>query len=127
MEEIIINEDIKVDTNFNLYNKILDYSKYVRTNILITIPIIHRDVKIHLADEIYNLSKLLFLAVYNKGNVRMKYLIEIQATLSCIDMLSTTIIDLKCCSIKKVKVSLKKLEEIKNIIYAWIINEKKVK
>lgn len=94
---------------------------------MITIPIIHRDVKIHLADETYNLSKLLFLAVYNKGNVRMKYLIELQATLSCIDMLSTTIIDLKCCSIKKVKVSLKKLEEIKNIIYAWIINEKKVK
>ena len=110
-----------------MYNKIIDFSKYVRTNILITIPIIHRDVKIHLADEIYNLSKLLFLAVYNKGNVRMKYLIELQATLSCIDMLSTTIIDLKCCSIKKVKVSLKKLEEIKNIIYAWIINEKKVK
>lgn len=26
MDEIIINEDIKVDTNFNLYNKILDYS-----------------------------------------------------------------------------------------------------
>ena len=127
MEEILINEDIKVDTNFNLYNKIIDFSKYVRTNILITIPIIHRDVKIHLADEIYNLSKLLFLAVYNKGNVRMKYLVEMQATLSCIDMLSTTIIDLKCCSIKKVKVSLKKLEEIKNIIYAWIINEKKVK
>ena len=43
------------------------------------------------------------------------------------NMLTTTIIDLKCCSIKKVKVSLKKLEEIKNIIYAWIINEKKVK
>lgn len=124
---IIINESAKIDVNFNLYNKIIDYSKYVRTNILITIPIIHRDVKIHLADEIYNLSKLLFLAVYNKGNVRMKYLIELQATLSCIDMLSTTIIDLKCCSIKKVKVSLKKLEEIKNIIYAWIINEKKVK
>ena len=101
MEEIIINENIKVDTNFNLYNKILDYSKYVRTNILITIPIIHRDVKIHLADEMYNLSKLLFLA--------------------------TTIIDLKCCPYNKVKVSLKKLEEVKNIIYAWIINEKKIK
>ena len=124
---IIINESEKIDVNFNLYNKIIDYSKYVRTNILVTIPIIHRDVKIHLADETYNLSKLLFLAVYNKGNVRMKYLIELQATISCIDMLSTTIIDLKCCSIKKVKVSLKKLEEIKNIIYAWIINEKKVK
>ena len=124
---IIINESAKIDVNFNLYNKIIDYSKYVRTNILVTIPIIHRDVKIHLADETYNLSKLLFLAVYNKGNVRMKYLIELQATISCIDMLSTTIIDLKCCSIKKVKVSLKKLEEIKNIIYAWIINEKKIK
>ena len=124
---IIINESAKIDVNFNLYNKIIDYNKYVRTNILITIPIIQQDVKIHLADEIYNLSKLLFLAVYNKGNVRMKYLIEIQATLSCIDMLSTTIIDLKYCSIKKVKVSLKKLEEVKNIIYAWIINEKKVK
>ena len=124
---IIINESEKIDVNFNLYNKIIDFSKYVRTNILITIPIIHRDVKIHLADEIYNLSKLLFLAVYNKGNVRMKYLVEMQATISCIDMLSTTIIDLKCCSIKKVKVSLKKLEEIKNIIYAWIINEKKIK
>ena len=124
---IIINESEKIDVNFNLYNKIIDFSKYVRTYILITIPIIHRDVKIHLADEIYNLSKLLFLAVYNKGNVRMKYLVEMQATISCIDMLSTTIIDLKCCSIKKVKVSLKKSEEIKNIIYAWIINEKKVK
>ena len=124
---IIINESEKIDVNFNLYNKIIDFSKYVRTYILITIPIIHRDVKIHLADEIYNLSKLLFLAVYNKGNVRMKYLVEMQATISCIDMLSTTIIDLKCCSIKKVKVSLKKLEEIKNIIYAWIINEKKIK
>ena len=124
---IIINESAKIDVNFNLYNKIIDFSIFVRTNILISIPIIHRDVKIHLADEIYNLSKLLFLAVYNKGNVRMKYLVEMQATISCIDMLSTTIIDLKCCSIKKVKVSLKKLEEIKNIIYAWIINEKKVK
>ena len=124
---IIINESEKIDVNFNLYNKIIDFSKYVRTYILITIPIIHRDVKIHLADEIYNLSKLLFLAVYNKGNVRMKYLVEMQATISCIDMLSTTIIDLKCCSIKKVKVSLKQLEEIKNIIYAWIINEKKIK
>ena len=111
MEEIIINENIKVDTNFNLYNKILDYSKCVRTNILITIPIIHRDVKIHLADEMYNLSKLLFLAVYNKGNVRMKYLIEIQATISCIDMLTTTIIDLKCCPYNKVKVSLKNLKK----------------
>ena len=111
MVEILINEDIKVSTNFNLYNKILDYSKYVRTNILVTIPIIHRDVKIHLADEIYNLSKLLFLVVYNKGNVRMKYLIEIQATISCIDMLTTTIIDLKCCPYNKAKVSLKNLKK----------------
>ena len=114
---IIINESEKIDVNFNLYNKIIDYSKYVRTNILVTIPIIHRDVKIHLADEIYNLSKLLFLAVYNKGNVRMKYLVEMQATISCIDMLTTTIIDLKCCSIKKSKSFFKKVRRNKKILF----------
>ena len=121
------DENIKVKSGFNLYNKIIDYNKYIRINILPTILTVHRDVKIHLADEAYSLAKNLFLAVYNKGNIRMKYLIEMQATLSCIDMLSTTIVDLKCCNYSKVKVSIKKLEEVKNIVYAWIINEKKAK
>ena len=116
-----------VTTDFTLYNKINDYNKYIRNEVIPTIPKVHRDVKIHLADEAYNLVRNLFFAVYNKGNIRMKYLIELQVSLSCIDMLTTTILDLNCCSTKKVKISIKKLEEIKNIIYAWIINEKKEK
>ena len=69
----------------------------------------------------------MFHAIYTKGNVRMKYLIEMEVSISMIDMLSTIIVNFNCASKSKVISSIKKLEEIKNITYAWIINEEKKK
>ncbi len=114
-------------TNFNLYNKMLDYNNYLRINIFPAIPAVHRDIRIHFADESYNLVRVMFYAVYTKGNIRMKYLTDIQAIISTLDMLSTMVINFNCAPRKKVMASLKKLEEIKNIIYAWINNEEKKK
>lgn len=80
-----------------------------------------------MADEGYNLTKEMFHAIYTKGNVRMKYLIEMEVSISMIDMLSTIIVNFNCAPKSKVISSIKKLEEIKNITYAWIINEEKKK
>lgn len=109
--------------DFTIYNKILDYSQYVRTHIANSIPSINRDIRIHLLDEIYNLSKNMFYAIYNKGNIRMKYIIEMQVNISLIDMLIRQIQDLKCLPKKHIDSSIKKISEIKNIIYAWKYNE----
>ena len=122
-----MNNNKQVKTDFNIYNKILDYSQYTRANILNSIPSVHRDIKIHLADETFNLTKLLFYAVYNKGNIRMKYLVEMEVTISTIDMLFGILKNIPKVSNKKIESALKKLEEVKNIIYAWINNEEKRK
>lgn len=105
----------------------LDYNNYIRINILPAIPAVHRDLRIHLADESFILAKTMFYAVYTKGNIRMKHLIDMQVTISTIDMLSTNIMDFSCVPKSKIISSLKKLEEIKNITYAWINNEEKKK
>lgn len=114
---------MKEKSVFSLYNKINDFNNYVRTYLVINIPNIHRDIRIHLLDECYNLAKNMFLATYNKGSIRMKYLIEIKVNISLIDMLINDIGNLKCQKSKYINTSINKLEDIKNIIYGWIINE----
>ncbi len=109
--------------DFKLYNKILGYNKYVRTYITCSIPSINRDLRIHLLDEIYNLSKNMFYAIYNKGNIRMKHIVDMQINISLIDMLIDQIQELKCVSKRHIESSVKKLSEIKNMIYAWRYNE----
>lgn len=113
--------------DFTIYNKILDYNQYVRTYIAVSIPNINRDIRIHLLDEIYNLSKNMFYAIYNKGNIRMKHIIEMQVNVSLIDMLIRQLQELKCISKKHIDTSIKKLSDIKNIIYAWKYNEEEKK
>ena len=108
---------------FTIYDKILDFNSYIRKYIVVNIPSVNRDLRIHLLDECYNLLKDMFSAIYNKGNIRMKYLIEMKVTVSLIDMLLTEIGNLKCQKNKYITTSISKLEDIKNIIYGWIINE----
>ena len=60
------------------------------------IPNVRRDLRIHLLDEVYMLSKNMFYATYNKGNIRIKYLIEMQVNISLIDMMSSEIMSLNC-------------------------------
>jgi len=112
---------------FSLYNKILDLNKYIRNYIIHSIPSVHRDLKIHIQDECYNLAKNMFYATYNKGNIRMKYLIELRVNLSLIDMLITEISQLESIKNKHINTTISKLSDIKNIIYGWIINEEEKK
>ena len=96
-------------------------------NIANSIPSIHRDMRIHLLDECYNLVSLLFGAVYNKGNIRLKYLNYLRVKLSLIDYIFTDIKDCRVIKYKTLEVAISKLATIKNIIYGWIINEEKSK
>lgn len=113
--------------DFTIYNKILDYNQYVRTYIANTIPNNHRDIRIHLLDEIYNLAKNMFYAIYNKGNIRMKHIVEMQVNISLIDMLVRQLQELKCTPKNHIDSSIKKLSDIKNITYAWKYNEEEKK
>ena len=112
---------------YSVYSKMVDLKKYVRTYIAINIPNIHKDIRIHLMDECYNLLDNLFHATYNKGNVRMKYLIELRVNLSMIDTLITDISDLKCIKDNYIKTFINKVADIKNIVYGWILNEESKK
>ena len=54
------------DKVFKIYTEIINYNRYVRTYISSMIPIIHRDLRIHLMDEIYNLERNLILTENKK-------------------------------------------------------------
>ena len=112
---------------YGLYNKVDDYNKYIRKYIVNSIPNINRDIRIHYLDECYNLYKNMLYATYNKGNIRMKYLLELKVNISMLDILTTNIKELKCINNKYINTSISKLSDIKNIAYGWIINEEKKK
>ena len=113
--------------DFTIYNKVCDFNDYVRINIANSIPSIYRDIRIHLLDECYILVSLLFSAIYNKGNIRMKYLVDLKIKLSLINMLIDNINNYKIIKGKTINAAISKLAIIKNIIYGWIINEEKEK
>ena len=112
---------------YSLYNKINNMNSYLRKYIVSGIPNVYRDIRIHLLDECFYLSKNIFYASYNKGNIRMKYLIDIKVNISVIDMLMGYIKDINCINNKYINSFIGMLEDIKNIIYGWIINEEKKK
>jgi len=114
-------------SSYKLYNKIILFTKYSRSYILSSIPKVHSDIKIHYADELYNLTRNMFYATYNKGNIRMKYLVEAQVNLGMIDFLLTQIRDLDSVKTKNVNSAINLLTEIKNIIYGWKFNEEEKK
>ena len=114
-------------SGYKLYNKIIFFTKYSRSYILTTIPKIHNDIKIHYADELYELTKNMFYATYNKGNIRMKYLVESQVNLGMLDFLLTQIKELNCVKTKNINNAISLLTEIKNIIYGWKFNEEEKK
>lgn len=122
-----MSKDQNNNYDFTIYNKIFDYSQYVRNYIAVSIPNNNRDIRIHLLDEIYSLSKNMFYAIYNKGNIRMKHIVDMQINISLIDMLTRQIQELKCISKKNIDSSIKKLSDIKNIVYAWKYNEEEKK
>ena len=120
-----MKEDIdKINkSKYSLNNKVKRLIIYSRNNIINSIPKVHTDIRIKYTDELYALSKNILYASYNKGNIRMKYLIEIQTNISFLDMLLDI---LNTCNIIKkhnIEVTINHLTDIKNIIYGWKYND----
>jgi len=107
------------EKSFKLYNKVLQYNKYIRKYILISIPKIHRDLKIRMADESYNLTRYLYEAEFTKGNIRLKNINEMLVTISMLDFITTELLDIKDVNKKHLESSIRLLTEIKNMSYAW--------
>lgn len=122
-----MNNELKSNDNtFKLIDKVKDYDLYLRKYVLINIPKVHNDIRIHILDELYYLIKNIRLCTFNKGNILNKYLIESLVNISVLDYLFDNLIELNIGDKKKIITSLSKLANIKNIIYSWYnkINEK---
>lgn len=104
---------------FKLYLEVINYSNYVRKYVLPDISSVHRDLRIYLLDEIYNLKKYLVSAQYTKGNIRIKYLTDLYVTVCMIDIITTEIKEFCPNSSKHIVSAIKSLTKIKNMIYAW--------
>ena len=115
------------DKSFSLYNKILDLKSYMERYILNNIPKVHTDVRIHLSDEIYYLHKNMYYASYNKGNIRMKYLVEMCVNLSMIDSMISDLKKYNTIKEKYLVNSISKINDIRNIVYGWKFNYEKEK
>ena len=115
------------NNNFNMYNAMASFTKYSRTYILSSIPKIHNDIKIHFADEMYNLTRNMMEATYKKGSLRMKYIQEMQVNISMLDFLILQLKDIKCLKLKTLNNTSNLLFEIKNKVYGWKFNEENKK
>ena len=115
------------NTGYKLYNKILLFNKYSRSYILSSIPKVYADIKIHYADELYSLTKNMFYATYNKGNIRMKYLVDAQVNLGMLDFLLNELKEIESIKNKNINSAINILTDIKNIIYGWKFNEEEKK
>lgn len=95
---------------FTIYNKITDHNLYLKTCLMSDIPANSRNLRIHMLDEVYNLAKNMFSAIYNKGNIRMKYLIEMQINISLFDMMTNELRNLRKTPTKNIHRSIHKIE-----------------
>ncbi len=112
---------------YSLSMRVDDLNTYIRNYVCAIIPNVHRDLRIHLLDEMYMLVKNIYYVTYNKGNIRMKYLIELKVNISMIDNIFSQLMNILTSNTKSIKVAISKLNDIKNIIYGWIFNEENKK
>ena len=122
---VILMENIVKNNQYILASKIVMLRKYFELHILSSIPKVHNNIKIHLQDELYYLSKNMFYATYNKGNIRMKYLTELLVNISLIDLFLMELRDIDVIKSKKINNAVSILQAIKNIVYGWKVNEEK--
>ena len=109
------------NSEFKLLNKVTELDRYIRNNIIPTIPSVHRDLKIHLLDESYSLVKTLLQSSFNKGNIRNKYINDLIINISLLDYLLGEIGEINNNK-KKCLVAIKLLSDVKNMVYAWKSN-----
>jgi len=104
---------------FKIYTEILNYSRYIRKYVLSTIPSVHRDLRIHLMDEIYSLERNLVLAENTRGNIRMKHIVEMLTNEKMLDLITSDILEFCPNSKKYMNKSIHYLTNIRNMTYAW--------
>lgn len=104
---------------FKLYGEILNYSRYIGQYVLCNIPNVHRDLRIHLMDEVNSLIRNLVSAESTKGNIRMKYITEMIINIKMLDIISSDIRDFCPESKKQINKSIAILARIKNMTYRW--------
>lgn len=104
---------------FKLYVEILNYSRYIRKYVLCNIPNVHRDLRIHLMDEVNSLIRNLVSAESTKGNIKMKYITEMIINIKMLDIISSDIRDFCPESKKHINKSVAILAKLKNMTYGW--------
>jgi len=107
------------NNEFKLYTEILRYSKYIRQYVLANIPNVHRDLRIHLMDEVNGLLRNLVSAESTKGNIRMKYITEMIINIKMLDIISSDIRDFCPNTKSNINKSISILTGIKNMTYRW--------
>lgn len=110
---------------YTLINKIKDFDIYTSKYIQNSIPKIHKVLYDQLINEKYYLEKKTYFALFTKGNIRMKYIIEQQVNISYLDGIFYKLRKINILNNKYIDVSIDKLNYIKNIIFGFKINEEK--
>ena len=119
--------DNKYSNTFRLADKAYAMDKYVRSQIANNIPNTHRDIRIHLMDEMYRIAQEIYAASFTTGNVRRRHLTELKIHLTLTDMLLRQIYDLRCVKSAKLEHVAALLLEIKTITYGWAHREEAAK
>lgn len=114
------------NSNFTLYSEVIKYERYVRQYVVGQIASVHRDLRIHLLDEIYKLERYLMEAQFTRGNIRIKNITEMIVTISMIDILCSEIVEFCPKSKKYMTKSFEMLTKIKNMTFAWRNNPEPV-
>lgn len=113
------------NNDFILLKKVNIFSNYVNEYVVSLIPNVHKDVRIHLLDEIYELLKHLYEAIYNKGNIRSKSVTQMIVSISLIDNLFRRIAKYNVKNEKHIVRAIGLLADVKNMTYAWRNNIEK--
>lgn len=113
------------NNDFILLKKINIFNDYINEYIIPLIPSVHRDVRIHLLDETYELLKHLYEVIYNKGNIRSKCITQMVVSISLIDNLFRRIQKYNQNNEKHIIRAIGLLADIRNMTYAWRSNIEK--
>lgn len=74
-----------MSNTFRILDMANDLEEYIRLHIANTIPNIHRDLRIHILNECYELECAIVRSGRTRGNIRQKWLVEITVLLTLID------------------------------------------
>ena len=109
----------KKEDKYSVFKKTKELDEYVRKYVIVNFPKVHNTLRIELENDILKLIKDVFYVYYNVGNLKKKYLVECMVDISMIDYILRTIMDNQIVKCKYILETIRRLTDIKNIIYAW--------